>query len=389
MSDRVLISITDGVADVVFNRADKRNALDNAMFSAIAEAGENLKSESGLRAVVLSGDGASFCAGLDFSSFQAMAGGDGATSNAARSDGNPGEMKDGRITHLGQQVCWVWQELAVPVIAAVHGHALGGGLQIALGADIRIVHPDTKMSVREVYWGLVPDMTGTYMLTQLVRPDVAKELTFTARVFSGVEAAELGLATRLSNTPRGRRDGTGPRDRIAEPRRGARLEGVVQPSGSRRRGRSVRGGTGDHRCPDRDTEPDRGRHGRHGQPASRSTPTSDRASADLGRSAMSFGRDRVARRLIASGGEERDEGLREVDGIVGAAQFAGGVHRELRHADIDGGDAESRRGDRSDGRTTRHVVPRDEDLPRHRRPVRTPAGTRRPWWPTSRSADSS
>ena len=113
----------------------------------------------------------------------------------------PGAMRDGRITHLGQQVCWVWQELPVPVIAAVHGHALGGGLQIALGADIRIVHPATKMSVREVYWGLVPDMTGTFILSQLVRPDVAKELTFTARIFSGEEAATLGLATRLSETP--------------------------------------------------------------------------------------------------------------------------------------------------------------------------------------------
>ncbi|MGB0115002.1 MAG: crotonase/enoyl-CoA hydratase family protein [Ilumatobacteraceae bacterium] len=208
MSDRVLISITDGVADVVFNRADKRNALDNAMFSAIAEAGEQLKSESGLRAVVLSGDGASFCAGLDFSSFQAMAGGgagDGDGSSASentRDDGNPGAMKDGRITHLGQQVCWVWQELPVPVIAAVHGHALGGGFQIALGADIRIVHPDTKMSVREVYWGLVPDMTGTFILSQLVRPDIAKELTFTARVFDAREGAELGVVTRLSDNPK-------------------------------------------------------------------------------------------------------------------------------------------------------------------------------------------
>ena len=204
MSDRVLISLSDGVADVRFNRADKRNALDNAMFQAIAEAGEQLKSEAGLRAVVLSGDGPSFCAGLDFSSFQAMAGGDDGAAPAerpARAEGNPGEMKDGRITHLGQQVCWVWQELPVPVIAAVHGHALGGGLQIALGADIRIVHPDTKLSVREVHWGLVPDMTGTFILSQLVRPDVAKELTFTARVFSGTEAHELGLATRLSDNP--------------------------------------------------------------------------------------------------------------------------------------------------------------------------------------------
>ncbi len=202
MSDRVIISISDGVADVVFNRADKRNALDNAMFSAIAEAGERLKSEPGVRAVVLSGEGASFCAGLDFSSFQAMAGGDGVTSEAASSEGSPGSMRDDRITHLGQQVCWVWQELEVPVIAAVHGHALGGGLQIALGADIRIVHPDTKMSVREVYWGLVPDMTGTFILSTLVRPDIAKELTFTARVFSGSEAAEMGLATRLSDAPK-------------------------------------------------------------------------------------------------------------------------------------------------------------------------------------------
>ena len=111
-------------------------------------------------------------------------------------------MAAGRITHLGQQVSWVWQEIAVPVIAAVHGHALGGGIQICLGADIRIVHPDTQMSVRETHWGLVPDMTGTQVLSHLVRPDVAKELTFTARVFSGREAFDLGLATRLSDTPR-------------------------------------------------------------------------------------------------------------------------------------------------------------------------------------------
>jgi enoyl-CoA hydratase/carnithine racemase len=110
-------------------------------------------------------------------------------------------MHEGRITHLGQQVCWVWQEVPVPVIAAVHGHALGGGIQIALGADIRIVHPDTQLSVREVHWGLVPDMTGTLMLSQLVRADVAKELVFTARLFDGREALALGLATRLSDSP--------------------------------------------------------------------------------------------------------------------------------------------------------------------------------------------
>lgn len=200
LSDRVSITITDGIADVRLNRPDKRNALDNKMFVAIAEAGERLKTEPGVRVVVLSGEGASFCAGLDFSSFQSMAGGAVIGSDVDAADG-PGSMRAGRITHLGQQVAWAWQEVPVPVIAAVHGHALGGGIQIALGADIRIVHPDTKLSVREVHWGLVPDMTGTQVLSHLVRPDVAKELTFTARIFSGTEAYALGLATRLSETP--------------------------------------------------------------------------------------------------------------------------------------------------------------------------------------------
>jgi enoyl-CoA hydratase/carnithine racemase len=203
MSDRVLISIDGGVADVRFNRPDKRNALDGEQFLSIAEAGERLKTEPGVRAVVLSGEGASFCAGLDFSSFQAMAGGGGSegASTADERRSSPGYLAPGAITHLGQHVCWVWQEVPVPVIAAVHGHALGGGLQIALGADIRIVHPDTQLSVREVFWGLVPDMTGTFVLSKLVRPDVAKELTFTARVFSGEEGGRLGLATRVSTTP--------------------------------------------------------------------------------------------------------------------------------------------------------------------------------------------
>jgi enoyl-CoA hydratase/carnithine racemase len=173
MSDRVIVSITDGIADVRLNRPEKRNALDNAMFQAIAEAGERMTTEPGVRVVVLSGEGASFCAGLDFSSMQTITSGTSGTSDARDSStasspassepsssepsssdssaGGPGSMEEGRITHLGQQVAWVWQEVPVPVIAAVHGHALGGGIQIALGADIRIVHPDTKLSVREIH----------------------------------------------------------------------------------------------------------------------------------------------------------------------------------------------------------------------------------------------
>ena len=195
--DRVTISIEDGIADVRMNRADKRNALDNAMFTSLAAAGDYLKTLPELRAVVLSGDGASFCAGLDFGSFQAMAQGSSGQGGSV----NAGAMSDGRITHLAQQVCWVWQEVPVPVIAAVHGHALGGGMQIALGTDIRIVHPDTQLSVREVHWGLIPDMTGTLMLSRLVRPDIVKDLVFSARVFSGAEGFELGVVTRLSKTP--------------------------------------------------------------------------------------------------------------------------------------------------------------------------------------------
>ncbi|MEO5974768.1 MAG: crotonase/enoyl-CoA hydratase family protein [Ilumatobacteraceae bacterium] len=203
ISDRVTISVADWVADVRMVRADKRNALDNAMFEALANVGEQLKTMSDVRAVVLSGEGASFCAGLDFGSFQAMA--DSKAVSTTTTDSSPrvnaGDMTEGRITHLAQQVCWVWQEIPVPVIAAIHGHALGGGMQIALGTDIRIVHPDTQLSIREVHWGLIPDMTGTLMLSRLVRPDIAKELVFSARIFSGSEAFQLGVATRLSNEP--------------------------------------------------------------------------------------------------------------------------------------------------------------------------------------------
>jgi enoyl-CoA hydratase/carnithine racemase len=205
MSDRVLTTVEDGIADVRLNRPDKINALDGAMFQAIVDAGEALKGDRAVRVVVLSGEGRGFCAGLDFSAFQSMAGGDEPTAGEGaggdRSLGAIGQT-GGRITHLGQQACWVWQELEVPVIAAVHGPALGGGIQIALGADIRIVAPDAKLSVLESRWGLIPDMTGTAMLPKVVGLDVAKELTFTGRMVSGEEAVQLGLATRGADDPR-------------------------------------------------------------------------------------------------------------------------------------------------------------------------------------------
>ena len=201
---RIAVTVEGGVADVRLNRPDKINALDPAMFAAIVEAGEALKSDRSVRAVVLSGEGRGFCAGLDFSSFQAM---DGDAPPAEASEGERPvsaitQVNEARITHLGQQAAYVWQEIEVPVIAAVHGVALGGGAQIALGADLRIVAPDARISILEIRWGLIPDMTGTWMLPKLVGLDVAKELTFTGRMVGGEEAVRLGLATRVANDPR-------------------------------------------------------------------------------------------------------------------------------------------------------------------------------------------
>jgi enoyl-CoA hydratase/carnithine racemase len=197
MSDRIQIIRDGGVADVRLNRPEKMNALDPAMFQALNDTSTELAGDAGLRCVVLSGEGKAFCAGLDFSSFQAMGSGErsGDTASIAKSD-------EGRITHRGQQAVYGWTELPVPVIAAVHGHALGGGIQLALGADIRFVAPNAKLSVLEIRWGLIPDMTGTQALVNLVGLDVAKELTFTGRMVSGTEAVELGLCTHLSDDPR-------------------------------------------------------------------------------------------------------------------------------------------------------------------------------------------
>ncbi|HTF35627.1 MAG TPA: crotonase/enoyl-CoA hydratase family protein [Myxococcota bacterium] len=198
MNDRVLCSVKEGVADVRLNRPDKLNALDLAMFEALVETGRSLMREPGLRSVVLSGEGRAFCAGLDFSSFAALAGGP-----------SPGPQPSRQLfdrdaespANFAQRAAFIWTELPVPVIAAIHGVAYGGGLQIALGADIRFVAPDARLSVMEVKWGLVPDMSGTQTLRHLVRLDVAKELAFTGRVVGGSEAVGLGLATHLSDTP--------------------------------------------------------------------------------------------------------------------------------------------------------------------------------------------
>jgi len=195
MTERVTVTHADGVADVRLSRADKYNALDAAMFDALIETGEGLKQIDGLRAVVLSGDGKGFCAGLDFAAFMAMMGGgeDVVAQLLERFPDSP--------ANRAQQVAYTWWQAPVPVIAALHGVVYGGGLQIALAADIRIVAPTVRMSVMEIKWGLVPDMTATQTLRYLVGLDVAKELTFTGREVNGEEAVRLGLATRVADAP--------------------------------------------------------------------------------------------------------------------------------------------------------------------------------------------
>ena len=189
---RVSIDLDDsGVAHVRLIRADKMNALDPAMFDALIAAGHALHDMKGLRAVVLAGEGRSFCAGLDL----------GSMANTARHDRAPlTERTHGNANHA-QQVALQWRKLPVPVIAAVHGVCFGGGLQIASGADIRVVDPAARMAVMEMKWGLVPDMAGYALWKGMVRDDVLRELTYTNREFKGAEAATYGFATVVDANP--------------------------------------------------------------------------------------------------------------------------------------------------------------------------------------------
>ncbi len=191
---RVRLEVTDGVAHVRLDRPEKLNALDPAMFDALVAVGTALVDREDVGAVVLSGEGRAFCAGLDFGQFAAMRDRQGPRVDTSR-------PLLGAARARGQQAAHVWSLVPAPVVAAVHGVAFGGGLQIALGADIRIVAPDARLSVMEIRWGLVPDMTGTQLLPGLVGRDVAKELALTGREVSGEEAVALGLATRAADDP--------------------------------------------------------------------------------------------------------------------------------------------------------------------------------------------
>jgi len=188
MNDTISYKLENGIAKVTLNRPEKMNALSLDLFEALIETGEAIKADSSVRVVVLSGAGKAFCAGLDM---ELMMEG-GAPDLNERTHG---------LCNLFQQAAWVWHEVPVPVIAAVHGTCYGGGLQLMTGADIRYIHPETKLSIMEMRWGIVPDMSGTQLWSAFVREDIIRELTYTARVFSGTEAGEYGFATRLCDDP--------------------------------------------------------------------------------------------------------------------------------------------------------------------------------------------
>lgn len=189
--ERLKVEVIDGIAYVTLDRADKMNSLDLPMMQALASVPDQLTRDRSIRVVILRGDGRAFCTGLDFAGTKLSGLG------AVRNFGKLPWQK----TNLFQQACWAWRELPVPVIAALHGHCYGGGLQLALAADFRITTPDCKLSIMEAKWGLIPDMTGAVTLRELLPMDVAKRLTMTAEVFSGTDALGYGLVTSVADDP--------------------------------------------------------------------------------------------------------------------------------------------------------------------------------------------
>ncbi len=199
MSDRVKLDVNERIAHVRMNRPEKKNALDGPMFDGLLAAARRLGEDASVRAVVLSGEGDSFCSGLDVSSLGDMA--NGTLDAESESVQETARDLSPEGANRAQQLAWLWQELPVPVIAAVQGAAYGGGLHIALGADIRFVAPDARIAFVEITWGLVPDLSGTQALRRLVPLDVAKKLIFGGEPITGVQAVNLHLGTELSANP--------------------------------------------------------------------------------------------------------------------------------------------------------------------------------------------
>lgn len=194
--DRIELTVDNHIALVSLARPEKMNALDSKMFEAIPMVGETLRNDKSVRAVIVSGQGSNFCSGLDKSNFEALFAQQ--SSNAVTS--NLAERTHG-IANAVQYAAWMWRELPMPVIVAAQGVVFGGGLQIALGADIRVATPDSQFSILELKWGLIPDMSSTQIMRHMIRDDIIRELTYTARVFSAQEAREWGFITHIADDP--------------------------------------------------------------------------------------------------------------------------------------------------------------------------------------------
>lgn len=192
MNDRVSITIDKHLAHVMLDRAAKFNALDRKMFAALGAAADEIAAADAIRAVVLHGAGDNFCAGIDTGMF---------SDPDARIDASLMEPVEPSAANLFQRAAYAWRELPMPVICALRGITYGGGLQIALGADLRIASPDTRFSIMETKWGLIPDMALSTTLRGIVAVDRVKELAWSARVFGAEEALDLGLITAIDDDP--------------------------------------------------------------------------------------------------------------------------------------------------------------------------------------------
>ncbi|PYG34775.1 crotonase/enoyl-CoA hydratase family protein [Pelagimonas varians] len=194
MTSSVLLKRDGHVAEVWLNRPEKHNAVDQSVFDGLARIGEEIRADKTIRAVILTGTGDNFCSGIDTGFFTGAL-------NPAKFIEQITTFPEGEKANMFQKPGYVWQEVGVPVIAALQGATFGAGIQIALGADIRLAAPSTRMSVMEIKWGLIPDMSITQTLPRLVRMDVAKELLFTGRIVEAAECAEIGLVTRIVDNP--------------------------------------------------------------------------------------------------------------------------------------------------------------------------------------------
>lgn len=180
----------NGIATVYLNRPDKRNAMSFKLLKALVETAKEIKKDRSIRCVILSGEANVFSAGIDLADLNDPKN----KAYAAWELIKPGQS-------LFQKAFLVWQDLPIPVIAAIEGFCFGAGMQLALAADIRVAHPETQMSIMETRWGLVPDMGLTRTIKGIIGVDLAKELSLTARIFNGQYAKEIGLITHVNETP--------------------------------------------------------------------------------------------------------------------------------------------------------------------------------------------